>query len=94
MRLIKQTASFKRDLKREFRGKHRYVLKEDFFDIISSLASENTLKPKYKDHALRGTYSGYRECHVCPDLLLIYRKLDGGNLELARLGSHSELLDR
>jgi mRNA interferase YafQ len=44
-----------------------------------------------RDHALSGDWAGYRECHVKPDLLLIYRKVDQATLRLARLGSHSEL---
>jgi mRNA interferase YafQ len=40
---------------------------------------------------LSGQWSGYRECHVKPDLLLIYRKPDPETLRLARLGSHSDL---
>ena len=44
-----------------------------------------------RDHALSGNWSGYRECHIKPDLLLIYRKPDASTLRLARLGSHSEL---
>jgi mRNA interferase YafQ len=40
---------------------------------------------------LSGEWAGYRECHLKPGLLLIYRKPDAGSLRLARLGSHSEL---
>jgi mRNA interferase YafQ len=40
---------------------------------------------------LSGDWAGYRECHVKPNLLLIYRKVDQDTLRLARLGSHSEL---
>lgn len=46
---------------------------------------------KYRDHALIGDWSGYRECHLKPDLLLIYKKVEQSVLQLARLGSHSEL---
>ncbi|HMU31204.1 MAG TPA: type II toxin-antitoxin system YafQ family toxin, partial [Nitrospira sp.] len=42
-------------------------------------------------HDLSGDWAGYRECHIKPDLLLIYRKSDSDTLRLARLGSHSEL---
>ena len=45
----------------------------------------------YRDHALSGKWAGYRECHIKPDLLLIYRKVNTDTLRLARLGSHSEL---
>jgi len=46
---------------------------------------------KYRDHDLIGDWAGYRECHIKPDLLLIYRKSDADTLRLARFGSHSEL---
>jgi len=43
------------------------------------------------DHPLSGVWRDYRDCHVRPDLILIYRKPDNESLELVRLGSHSEL---
>jgi mRNA interferase YafQ len=46
---------------------------------------------EHRDHDLSGDWAGYRECHIKPDLLLIYRKSDADTLRLARLGSHSEL---
>jgi len=49
------------------------------------------LEPQYRDHDLSGNWAGYRDCHIKPDLLLIYRKPDPDTLQLARLGSHSEL---
>jgi len=52
------------------------------------------LQPHQRDHDLTGDWHGYRKCHIKPDLLLIYRKIDndeGGILRLARLGSHSQL---
>jgi mRNA interferase YafQ len=49
------------------------------------------METKHRDHDLSGDWSGYRECHILPDLLLIYRKPDDATLRLARLGSHSEL---
>ena len=60
--------------------------------VISSLANGDPLDPKFKDHQLVGDYLGFRECHVAPDWLLIY-KIDNGKLLLflARTGSHSDL---
>jgi len=49
------------------------------------------LEPRHRDHDLTGDWAGYRECHIKPDLLLIYRKPDSETLWLARLGSHGEL---
>ena len=60
------------------------------FEVISTLEHEATLDVKYKDHALSGNWSNFRECHIKPDLLLIY-KATNTQLQLARLGSHSEL---
>ena len=54
------------------------------------LASDEALPARLRDHALSGNWSGFRECHVRPDLLLIYEKPQG-TLRLIRLGSHSEL---
>lgn len=59
--------------------------------IVALLLSDQVLSKNNRDHALSGDWSGYRECHIKPDLLLIYRKPDAGTLRLARLGSHSEL---
>jgi mRNA interferase YafQ len=55
------------------------------------LASDRVLSRNNRDHALSGDWMGYRDCHIKPDLLLIYRKPDANTLRLARLGSHSEL---
>ena len=99
MRTIEQTSRFKGDLKREAKGPHRQTLKEGFVAVLAALAGDQPLAEKYQDHALTGDWIGYRECHIKPDLLLIYQKQgavkngnDGqGVLRLARLGSHSEL---
>ena len=55
------------------------------------LANDESLPKRYFDHALSGEWSDYRDCHIRPDLVLIYRKSDSETLELVRLGSHSEL---
>ncbi|PAF42502.1 type II toxin-antitoxin system YafQ family toxin [Helicobacter sp. 11S02596-1] len=59
--------------------------------IIEKLANGEVLEPKYRDHALIGNYEGFRECHILPNLLLIYKK-DNDVLVLTcvRVGSHSE----
>ena len=59
--------------------------------VLDALVTDQPLDARYRDHDLSGDWAGYRECHVKPDLLLIYRKSDGDILGLARLGSHSEL---
>jgi mRNA interferase YafQ len=91
MRTIERSSAFRRDYKREARGQHRATLNDDLMPVLVTLANDRPLEPKHRDHDLSGDWSGYRECHVKPDLLLIYRKTDGGLLRLARVGSHSEL---
>ena len=91
MRTIKQSSSFKRDLKRETKGPHRQALQHDFVAIIAALAKDQPLGEKHRDHALTGDWKDHRDCHVKPDLVLIYRKPDAAVLQLVRLGSHSEL---
>lgn len=91
MRAIKQSGQFKRDLKRESKGHHRQALQREFVAIVSTLASDQPLETACRDHALTGNWKGYRDCHVKPDLVLIYSKPDDETLQLVRLGSHSEL---
>jgi mRNA interferase YafQ len=55
------------------------------------LANDGVLTERYRDHALAGEYTGHRECHLKPDLLLIYKKPDAETLRFVRLGTHSEL---
>lgn len=86
---IQYEATFKRDFRRILkRGLNPQLLEE----VITLLAEEQKLPPKYKDHALSGVYSGYRECHIQPDWLLIYKiKADVLVLLLTRTGTHSDL---
>ena len=60
------------------------------FEVISILEQEVILDAKYRDHELSGNWSNFRECHIKPDLLLIY-KTNVSELQLARLGTHSDL---
>lgn len=91
MRTIEPTGQFKRDYKRESKGLHRQALASSFVAIVTTLANDQPLADKYRDHALTGSWSDHRDCHVKPDLVLIYRKLNDAVLQLVRLGSHSEL---
>ena len=61
--------------------------------LIEKLVSGERLEPKYKDHQLTGELKGYRDCHIEPDWLLIYKKIND-NLILERTGSHSELFKK
>ena len=60
--------------------------------VVDLLAAELPLEAKYRDHALSGNYADFRECHIAPDWLLIYRQeTDALVLFLVRTGSHSDL---
>lgn len=91
MRAIERSSAFKRDYKREAKDRHRATLDASLIPVLTALAFDRPLAPQYHDHELIGDWKGYRECHVKPDLLLIYRKPAADILRLARLGSHSEL---
>jgi mRNA interferase YafQ len=91
MRTIERTSIFKRDFKREKSGQYRRDLEGLVSTTISLLSEDKPLPEKNRDHALGGEWRDHRECHLKPDLLLIYRKPDSAVLQLIRLGSHSEL---
>ena len=93
MRKIERTNAFRRDFKREKRGQHRRDVEALLTLAISLLADDRPLPERNRDHALAGEWHDFRECHLKPDLLLIYRKLDADVLQLVRMGSHSELFD-
>lgn len=89
MRAISHASQFKRDYRKRQRVP---ALGELLTSVIDSLASGEPLPPRFRDHPLKGGYAGCRECHLKPDLLLIY-VLSDTELRLVRLGSHSELFD-
>tara|TARA_B100000749_G_scaffold241654_1_gene202096 strand:- start:263 stop:544 length:282 start_codon:yes stop_codon:yes gene_type:complete len=91
MRTIERSTKFKKDYKRELKGRYRDILESELKTVLVALMKDESLDIRYRDHDLSGNWAGYRECHIKPDFLLIYRKLDGDILRLARLGSHSEL---
>jgi mRNA interferase YafQ len=91
MRTIERTTVFRRDFKREKRGRNRRDIDSLISEAVSLLAEDKPLLARNRDHALTGEWSDHRECHLKPDLLLIYRKPDALVLQLVRIGSHSEL---
>ena len=91
MRRIEPTGQFKRDFKRETKGQHRATLDADLKPVLQSLAADQPLEVRYRDHPLTGEWKDYRDCHIKPDLVLIYQKPDAETLRLVRIGSHSEL---
>ena len=90
MRTIERTTRFKKDFKRELKGKHKARLEEAFVRVVTILAKDEALDDKYFDHALSNNWRDHRDCHIRPDLVLVYRKFEGA-LQLVRLGSHNEL---
>jgi mRNA interferase YafQ len=94
MRTIERSTAFRRDYKRESKGKFRATLDSDLIPIVTALATDAPLRAQFRDHALSGDWQGYRECQIRPDRLLVYRKAGGDLLRLARLGSHSELFKK
>jgi len=88
---IKPSTQFKKDLKRIQKSGKKSELKE-IKRIIDELAIPAALPKKNKDHRLTGNYYKYRECHISPDLLLLYNQDDDQQkLFIYRIGSHSEL---
>jgi mRNA interferase YafQ len=85
------TGQFKRDYKREAKGKYRAALDVELSSVVNSLANDQALDSRYRDHGLVGNWKDHRDCHIKPDLILIYRLQEVEALQLVRLGSHSEL---
>jgi mRNA interferase YafQ len=87
MKDLRVRSSFKRDLKRiTKRGYERAQLD----GVVEALRLGHELPPARRDHALRGEWKGWRECHIEPDWLLIYSTTDDEVL-LARTGTHADL---
>jgi len=91
MRRIEPTTAFRRDFKREKKGPHRRDIDSIVSDVAALLSEDKALPHRTRDHELSGEWRDHRECHLKPDLLLIYRKSDAHVLQLVRMGSHSEL---
>ena len=94
MRTIKYTSAFKKDYKREKKSQHRNTVDAELQTVLELLQADEPLPEKYRDHALVSNWVGHRDCHIKPDLVLIYKKTEEGELlilKLVRLGSHSEL---
>jgi mRNA interferase YafQ len=91
MRTIKYTVQFRRDYKREKKSGRYPKLDNIFRSIVEKLATDKSLPANKRDHALTGNWTNHRDCHIKPDLVLIYRKPNNKILELVRLGSHNAL---
>jgi mRNA interferase YafQ len=91
MRTIERTSRFKRDYKREKKGRSASRVDVLVGEVIEILSKGAPLPPRFGDHPIMGAWGDLRDCHVRPDLVLIYRKPDDETLQLVRLGSHSQL---
>ena len=86
---VRYSSKFKKDFKIIVKRGYDISL---FEEVLTLLREEKSLLEKYSDHALKGNYTGHRECHITPDWLLIYKKeKDMLTLSLTRTGSHSDL---
>jgi mRNA interferase YafQ len=87
----KPTTRFKRDLKRQVK---RGLVPEKLYAVITVLCTRRSLPGSLRDHALAGDWQGWRDCHVEPDWILIYRvDEEAGELILGRTGTHSDLFE-
>lgn len=95
MRTIKWSTDFKKDYRRvKATPRHAQDVEELLEAVATLLAEDSPLPESCRDHALVGNWKGYRECHIKPDLLLIYQTAEPEILRFARLGSHSELFSK
>lgn len=87
---LRQSTRFRGDVKRlQRQGADLSKLET----VIETLASGQSLDEHYRDHPLAGNWKGYRECHIQPDWLFIYR-ITGDELQFVRTGSHNDLFGR
>ena len=87
---VRYSTKFKKDFKTCVRRRYNMALLEK---VIDALKIPEILPKKNLDHDLSGDYTGYRECHISPDWLLIYRQVDN-ELLLYRTGTHSDLFGK
>ena len=85
------TSRYKKDYKREAKGQYAQSLERELRIVIEVLLNNQRLPVSFRDHALAGEWIGHRDCHIKPDLVLIYQYPDAETLLLVRLGTHSEL---
>ena len=93
MYTIEPTRRFRRSLRRlQESGTFKPAAVEDFKYVVTCLANGNPLPAAFRDHALTGDLSGYRECHIKGDLLLVYQKNDRVLIiDLVDIGTHSQI---
>ena len=90
--MIQTTSTFRKDYKRENRTQRN--LENILTDFLVYLLTYEKIPFLFRDHALTGNMSGYRACHLKPDLVMVYRMPDSETIVLTALGSHSELFKK
>ena len=94
MLIVKLDKRFKKDIQRD---KKSGKFNEDDFNelkqVMTNLINEIELDKKYLDHKLIGDFKGFKECHLQPNWLLIY-KIDGQYIKFARLGTHQQIFKK
>lgn len=85
---------------KQFKKEYKLAIKRGcdeklFLEVLTMLINGKELPPKYNDHALKGNFRNYRDCHIQNDWVLIYRIYkDELILELSRTGTHSDLFKK
>ena len=90
MRDIEFTSQFKKDYKRVKKDSNYKDLTSILDPVLELLINDESLAFNFRFHKLVGKYKGFEECHLKPDLLMIYLRIEN-KLKLTRLGSHSEI---
>ena len=91
MWVLKYTGQFKKDLKR-YQNKPKRI--ENLMRVLTFLKETGSVPEQYYPHILKGEYSGFMECHIKNDFLLIWIDEESNQIRLTRLGSHSELFKK
>jgi len=91
VRSVRRTAQFRRDFKRVNRGAHGSHVNETLLAALELPVADAPLPARYVDHPMKGRYADCRDCHLRPDLVLVYRKHRSDALELVRIVSHEQL---
>ena len=91
MKILKPSTQYKRDLKRIRNNPKRA---SELLKVLHFLENEIEIPAEYKPHLLTGDYNGCMECHIQGDFLLIWIDQEANEIDLVRLGSHSELFGK
>ena len=87
---MKRKVSIAKSFKKDMAKQVIHLATAEWAEVLNCLVQKIQLPEKYRDHALTGNFKGYRDCHVKPDLVLVY-KLHDDEVELHHLKTHSEL---